>query len=57
MAKPKKPQGKTLHKELVFQNAEESALLFVFDQKKQQQNKPNSEEWEEYPSLMPERSP
>lgn len=34
MAKPKKPQGKALHKELVFQTAEGSALLFVFDQKK-----------------------
>lgn len=34
MAKPKKPQGKALHKELGFQTAEGSALLFVFDQKK-----------------------
>lgn len=49
MAKPKKPQGKALHKELVFQTAEGSALLFVFDQKKKKkkrkgkQNKTNSE--------------
>lgn len=47
MAKPKKPQGKALHKELVFQTAEGSALLFVFDQKKKKkkkkENKTNSE--------------
>lgn len=39
MAKPKKPQGKALHKELGFQTAEGSALLFVFDQKKKKRNK------------------
>lgn len=39
MAKPKKPQGKALHKELGFQTAEGSALLFVFDQKKKKKKK------------------
>lgn len=39
MAKPKKSQGKALHKELVFQTAEGSALLFVFDQKKKKKRK------------------
>lgn len=39
MAKPKKPQGKALHKELGFQTAEGSALLFVFDQKKKKETK------------------
>lgn len=44
MAKPKKPQGKALHKELGFQTAEGSALLFVFDQKKKKKKqKTNSE--------------
>lgn len=42
-AKPEKPQGKALQKELVFQTAEGAALLFVFDQKqktkKQNKNK------------------
>lgn len=39
MAKPKKPQGKALHKELGFQTAEGSALLFVFDQKKKKKKR------------------
>lgn len=61
MAKPKKLQGKALHKELVFQTAEGSALSFVFDQKKKKQKtkqKQKNSEWREgYPNLMPKRSP